>query len=92
MREGGDPTLTGCILRDHAYEEDGERGCGCGVYVASSAYGTVTVGADCVFARNDEGDIVGPTRCARGGREGEGEGGVGRLAQLRFHARGGRAS
>ena len=54
--EGGDPTLAACTLRDHAtgiYPADG-----CGVYVAFSSHGKVTVGADCVFARNARGGIV----------------------------------
>ena len=53
---GGDPTLAACTLRDHAA---GSRTySGCGVYVHSSAAGRVTVGADCVFARNARRDVV----------------------------------
>ena len=48
----GDPTLAACILRDHA------AGVAAGVYVSSSAAGKVTIGADCVFARNAGGDVV----------------------------------
>ena len=50
---GGDPTLAACILRDHAAGQYAWSGCG--VYVED---GKVTVGADCVFARNVRGDVV----------------------------------
>ena len=52
MYAGGDPTLSGCTLRDHA------RGEAAGVFVRSNAAGKATVGADCVFARNAGGDVV----------------------------------
>ena len=48
----GDPTLDACTLRDHA------AGLAAGVYVAATAAGKVTVGADCVFACNAKGDVV----------------------------------
>ena len=52
VRGGGDPTLIACTVRDHV------AGKATGVYVSSSAAGRVTVGADCVFARNAGGRIV----------------------------------
>ena len=48
--EGADPTLARCTIRDHA------KGRAAGVWV--EAGGNVTVGADCVFARNAGGDVV----------------------------------
>ena len=48
----GDLILATCTLRDHV------AGRAAGVYVSSTAAGRVTVGADCVFARNDGGDVV----------------------------------
>ena len=47
---GGGPTLAACTIRDHA------KGRAAGVWV--EAGGNVTVGADCVFARNAGGDVV----------------------------------
>ena len=52
VQEGGDPTLAACIFRNHT------RGKGAGVYVAWSARGKATVGADCVFARNAKRGVV----------------------------------
>ena len=50
--ESGDPTIAGCLIRDN-----GEYG----VMVDVGA-GKVTCEADCIFARNAEGSIVGRTR------------------------------
>ena len=59
----GDPTIVGCTIHDHAKLRGEElEGSGCGVYVAFDAVGGVEVGADCVFARNAGGDVVGRTR------------------------------
>ena len=65
VEDGGRPTLAGCTIRDH----DGR-----GVFVNRFTAGAVTVEADCVFARNAGGNIVGPTRggWAAGGRGGGG--------------------
>ena len=46
---GGGPTLAACTLRDHA------RG-RAAVHVGAGS--NATVGADCVFARNGQGDVV----------------------------------
>ena len=54
--DGSDPTLASSTFRDHAAGRYPYSGCG--VYVTSSAAGKVTVGADCVFARNARGDVV----------------------------------
>ena len=56
VRDGGDPTLAVCTIRDHAAGSG--QGSGCGVYVRSSARGKATIGMDCVFAGNAEGDVV----------------------------------
>ena len=56
VRMGGDPTLVGCTLRDHAVGGK-EISSGCGLFVASDAVGLATA-ADCVFARNAKGDVV----------------------------------
>ena len=53
---GGNPSIAGCIIRDHAGVWGG-HGSGCGVYARASAAG-VTVAPDCVFARNAGGDVV----------------------------------
>ena len=50
VTERGNPTLTACIVRDHA------EGRAAGVYLRSGSH--ATVGADCVFARNAKGDVV----------------------------------
>ena len=47
-----DPTLIGCIIRDHVGST--------GVYISPS--GTATVAFDCVFARNSGWDVVGQPR------------------------------
>ena len=74
VMEEGDPTLARCTVRDHAGRGD-EEGSGCGVYVDPTARGNATVGADCVFARNAKGGLVGWTRCEPGAVEGRGGGG-----------------
>ena len=56
VRDGGDPTLAACTIRDHAAGSG--RGSGCGVYVHSSAFGKGTVEADCIFVGNAGGDVV----------------------------------
>ena len=65
VRYNGDPSLTRCIIRDHALRGGYPwhiESVGCGVFVASHARGMATVGAGCVFARNARGDVVGPHR------------------------------
>ena len=52
VSSGGEPTLGACTLRDHV------AGCAAGLFVQSKSYGKVTVGADCVFARNLRGGDV----------------------------------
>ena len=52
VQDEGDIFLMSCSLHDHT------AGKAAGVYVDASAGGLVTVGADCVFARNVRGDIV----------------------------------
>ena len=55
--------MVGCTIRDHGVGGDViKKRSGCGVYVHADAYGRTVVGADCVFARNAGGDVVGPTR------------------------------
>ena len=49
----GDLKLGGCTICDHAASDQA-----CGVFVHVTARGRVTVGADCVFARNSGGDVV----------------------------------
>ena len=56
VKKGGDLTLIGCIIRDHRTSRFVE-GSGVGLFVRANA-GGVTVGADCVFARNAWGDVV----------------------------------
>ena len=58
--EGGDPTLAGCTIRDHALRDHADyfEGSGNGIFVSNSAAGMASVGDDCVFARNAEGDVV----------------------------------
>ena len=70
----GDPTLAGCSVRDHV---KGLYGRGCGVYVNSDARGKATIGSDCIFVRNADGDVEGQTRCGTGWGGGAGRGGVG---------------
>ena len=52
VEKGGDPTLVGCTLRDHAAGGAG------GLYVAADARGKASVGARNVFLRNAGGDVV----------------------------------
>ena len=52
VQDGGDPTLVGCTIRDHA------AGGAAGVYVSSSARGKAALGAGNVFACNESGDVV----------------------------------
>ena len=57
VREGGDPSLFGCTLRDH--NGTAFKGSGCGVYVHADSAGKATGGAgSCIFARNSGGDVV----------------------------------
>ena len=49
-KEGGDPTLVGCTIRDHAD--------GAGLLVEADARGKAKVGARNAFARNAWGDVV----------------------------------
>ena len=55
VKGGGDPTLVGCIIRDHRKSE--REGSGCGLYVRTDAAGKATA-TGCVFVRNAGGDIV----------------------------------
>ena len=55
VSDGGDLSLVGCSIRDHAILGGGS---GYGVYVRSSAAGRAMVGADCAFANNAGGDVV----------------------------------
>ena len=50
--EGGDPFLSGNIIRDHAGED------GVGVLVCRSSHGLATILPDNVFLRNEGGDVV----------------------------------
>ena len=52
VQQEGDPSLAACTIRDHA------AGRACGVYVLTCASGKATIGADCVFTRNEKGDVV----------------------------------
>ena len=50
VTERGNPTLTACIVRDHAE--------GRAVGIRVQARSNAAVGADCVFRRNDGGSVV----------------------------------
>ena len=51
VKNGGDPTLVGCTIRDHAAVGSS------GVYVEASACGKAKIGAGCVFLRNATADV-----------------------------------
>ena len=52
VQNGGDPTLVGCNIHDHAAGE------AAGVFVTSTARGKAALGAGNVFSRNVAGDVV----------------------------------
>ena len=59
VQSGGDPTLIGCLIRDHAYTGGKRAICsGCGVFVPPSAAGKAVIDGSCVFARNEGGNVV----------------------------------
>ena len=52
VQEGGDPTLVGCSIHDHA------AGRAAGIFVHRTARGKAAVGVGNVFLRNEGGDVV----------------------------------
>ena len=55
---GGNPTLSGCILRDHNIHATQQKGTGMGLCVAASSRDQATVGPGNVFTDNRAGNIV----------------------------------
>ena len=45
----GDPVIVACKIRDHAT---------CGIFVRADSRGCTSVGPDCIYERNAEGDVV----------------------------------
>ena len=52
-QQQGDPTVVGCVIRDHTWGD-----WAFGIHVDFSSHRLATIGVDCVFARNVSGDLV----------------------------------